>query len=261
MLSVRALPVPPPRRLSRLSPLLPALSRLCLTRLYISLTRSPPSRRLRSESLHSAQTLPLHRSLSMALPEKTLLTKGAGVNRFPVSWRLADPPTVRRCRVPMMRGAQRQARPSPSSRRCDHNTHRETHTCLPVTACLARSSPVHRLPVSRTSDRRSATVAPLNKTSVSHSALPDWTPTASTVHIEPNAGWVVSLFPLWDSGGGGGGGMQGVAGCISLLTDGGHETPQTEFLFTGVACPGGTWFQMFLVKTFLVVPRRHGLHK
>ena len=81
------------------------------------------------------------------------------------------------------------------------------------------------LPLSRSADQRRATVAFLNRTSVSHSAPSDWTPTVSTVHKEPSAGWVV--FPRWNAGG-----MkneevwkQGVEGCSesSLLTDGANE--------------------------------------
>lgn len=64
----------------------------------------------------------------------------------------------------------------------------------------------------------------LNKTSVSHPGPPDWTPTVSTVHNEPNAGWLVSFFPLWNAGRFKEEACPGVAGCTSLLTDGGHET-------------------------------------
>lgn len=123
-----------------------------------------------------------------------------------MSWRLADPQTVRWCRVSgdrEVRVAQRQAWPSSSSssHRCDRNTHRATHIGPPVTACLSENGPVYSLcaslPVSITSDQRRATVTRLNKTSVSHSAPPDWTPTVSTVHNEQVG---VTFYPLWNAG-------------------------------------------------------------
>lgn len=99
-----------------------------------------------------------------------------------------------------------------------------------MTACLAQNSLVYSLcaclPVSRTSVQLRAMVARLNKTSVSHSAPPDWTPTVPTVHNEPKLGCLAFSFsaPTVECRKVEGGGMQGVAGCTSVLTDGGHET-------------------------------------
>lgn len=198
LLSVRALPVPPPP--PSVSACFSPLCLISVSPAFLFPSPTPllasPSLPLWSESLHSAQTLLLHRSLSLALSWKDLVDKGAGVKRFPVSWWLADPRTVRWCRVPgdgEMRGTHCQARPSSSSssssRRCNHNT----HSGPPVTACLAQNGLVYSLcaslPVRRTSDRPRATVARLNETSVSHSAPPDWTPAVSAVHRETNTGW------------------------------------------------------------------------
>lgn len=137
LLSVRALPVPPPP--PSVSPRFSQLCLICVSPAFLFPSPTPllasPSLLPWSELLHSAQTLLLHRSLSLALSCKDLVDKGAGVKRFPVSRRLADPRTVQWCRVSgegEMRGTQCQARSSSSSDRHNHNTHRHTqrHTLV-----------------------------------------------------------------------------------------------------------------------------------